>query len=909
MNLCQPYYIEKRKEKTHVSLNGKWDFCWTESVQEDIRNLSYKYQGTIPSSVYNLLYETSVLPDPYVGENSKQYQWVDEKIWYFRKKFNIKNSNFKGNAYLCFDGISYYSRIWINGTLLGEHEGMFGGPCCDIREYLNSDGENEIIVEVKSANYGKKEDYDFQNLKGENTAIIPWNIIRDSNTSNGDFVVLGIWNEVRIELLPELHISRPYMYTKDINQNKANIHFEIQIADGSIQELQEYYGATGGCYDYTRAFDTGLSGAVHERFVEIEIKICDKYNCVYYSKEEIPLTDFAELGMDERYLENQFYQKEIVLNEPKLWYPNGMGEPFLYDVTVIILSDGMVLDTQSFKFGVRTFSATFTHGNKYRTRWDKYLFSVNGKEFFLKGMNWTPIDFLYNISRDKYEWCLTMVKNAGIQLLRVWNGGGMPETDIFYELCDRLGIMVWQDQYIANTTSTKNYPQNVLECQTAYNLYRIRNHASLVVLCGGNEFNPYTPGNAASMFVIQRTVETLAPDRVFYYTTADKGSAHIYIDMEPVWYRHRYKQLPFLAESGIHSFPQYKTLKKFIKREETIGIINDLSAPEFRKEYPELLNHFTEYRPDRVPRLMSRISQIISLNGVQLSDICDASQVQAYEFYQLMIQSMQENYPVCGGVMPWVFKRPWPTIAIQTVDGDDRPGYAYYSVLNSYKSVNICWCQQWSVLAPGEEIPLTVKVFNQNNEDLSDTQITLTIFNPDMTIFKQFESNYQPVCDYGKIKLTEQFTDTCFLICANISRNGVSLSRSVYFNKCTNALIDREIYKKYRNSPAENLYFKNGPWLKSSIENAKKAVLEAKVIKRGFDGRYNFACISVKNISDIAAYPITVDLVDDAKRCFLSENFFMIMPFEEKEINITCDEGEVEDIKIQLWNGKSLVIN
>lgn len=907
MKLCQPYYIEKRNGEPHMSLNGQWDFCWTDAAQTDISNIAYTYQGTIPSSVYRLLYEAGVLPDPYVGNNSKQYAWVDEKVWYFRKKFRIQQADFDGNAYLCFDGISYYSRVWINGACIGEHEGMFGGPCCDIREHLVFGGENEIVVEVKSANYGNKQTYDSRNSYGENTAIIPWCTLRDKDSSSEDFAVVGIWNEVRLELLPKVHISRPYMYTKEANQQTASIHFEVELTNEYIRELQPYYGKNDGCYDYTRAFDPGLTGAVLDRSVEIEIEITDKETCVYYSKEEVPLTDFNGLGMKKQYWENQFYQHEIFLNEPKLWYPNGLGEPFLYDVHVNLLSNDAVLDTQSFQFGVRTFSAAYTHGNKYRTRWDKYLFSVNGKQFFLKGMNWTPIDFLYNISPDKYAWCLTMVKNAGIQLLRVWNGGGMPETDVFYELCDSLGIMVWQDQYIANTPSTKNYPLDVLECQAAYNLYRTRNHASLVVLCGGNEFNPYTPGNAASMFVMQRTVDTLAPDRVFYYTTADKGSAHIYIDMEPVWYRHRYQQLPFLGESGIHSFPQYKTLKKLINPQEATGVICDLSAPEFREAYPELLNHFTEYKPNRVQRLMSRISQIVSLDNVYLRDICEASQVQAYEFYQLMIQAMQENYPVCGGIMPWVFKRPWPTVAIQTVDGDDRPGYGYYSVLNSYKPVNICWCQQWTILAPEEEIPLTVKVFNQNNEDLSDTQITLTVFNPDMTIFKEFKCRYQPVFDFGKMRLPEQFTNNCFLVCADISRNGISVGRSVYFNKCTNALANAELYKKYRSAPTENLYFKNGPWLKPSIQNAKRAVLEANIISRGFDGKYHFASISVKNSSGITAYPVTVDLTDDEQRCFLSDNFFMLKPFEEKQISITCDKGSVQEISIQLWNGDTVI--
>lgn len=908
MKLSQPYYIEKRKGLHHISLNGKWDFCWTDREVVDPSALDFAHSATLPCSVYHALFEAGVLPDPYVATNSKRYHWVDEKVWYFRRGFVANAITQCGNAYLCFDGVSYDCRVWVNGRLLGEHAGMFGGPCCDIKAYLHSDDSNEVVVEVKACNFGKKEGYDFWNTKGENSAIVPWNIIRDTVTSNGDFIAFGIWNDVRIELLPEIHISRPYLVTKKIEDDLATLHFEVELTDGSIPELRPYFGANDGCCDYTRAYDTGLTGAVRERYVEIEIVFSDAGKRVYYSREKVPLTDFAGLGMDETYWELQCYQKEILLQAPKLWYPNGIGEPFLYDVSVSLFVDGVMYDSHDFRFGVRSFTADYTHGNKYRHRWDKFLFSVNGKEFFLKGMNWTPIDFLYDVSPERYEWCLTLVKNAGIQLLRVWNGGGIPERDVFYELCDRMGIMVWQDQYISNTIHTDNYPQDIMECQTAYNLYRIRNHPSLVILCGGNEFNPYAPGNAASLFVIQRTVQTLAPDRVYYHTTSDQGSAHIYLDMEPVWYRHRYKQLPFLAESGIHSFPSFTTIKKLVRPEEHGGAVCDLSSPTFQEDFPDLINHMSEYHPERVPRMMARNSQITDLSKASLEAVCEASQVQVYEFYQLMIQSMQENFPVCGGIMPWVFKRPWATVGVQTVDGDDRPSYAYYAVQNAYKPINVCWCQQWSVLAPFESIPLQVKIFNQNNEDLSNTVVTLKVFAPDLTVFEEHQTVYRPVCDFGICRLTESFIHTCFLVSVDVSRNGVSLARSVYFNKCTELLENDEIYRTKRSMPTENMYFKNGPWLKTSVMHAKHAILEASIIKKGFDGTYHYADVLVKNSSDTPAFPVTLEPIDAEKRCYLSENFFLLESKEEKIIRMTVDAGEVDCIKINLWNGNALVV-
>lgn len=907
MNLCQPHYIDKRGGTAQLSLDGEWDFCWTDAAVDMPSEISFEHTTEIPSSVYHSLHRAGVLPDPYQGTNSKQYHWVDEKVWYYRKRFSLDRPDFDGNTYLCFDGVAYYSRVWLNGQLLGEHEGMFGGPCCDVRDQLCLDGDNELIVEVKACNFGKKQGYDFWNEKGQNREIVPWNIARDTSTSNGDFIVLGLWNHVRLELVPKRHISRPYLRTVSADKQSARLHLELELIDERLTELRPYFGKDDGCYEYTRAYDMGLSGAVLDETVEITVTVADDDRTVYAHTESVNLIDLVRSGIDPRYYESPFYQADITLDNPKLWYPNGLGDPFLYEVTVTLSQNGAVLDTHRFSHGVRTFTADFTKGNKYRHRWDKYLFSINGAPFFLKGMNWTPIDYLYDLSPDRYEWCLTMAKNAGIQLIRVWNGGGMPESDVFYDLCDKLGLMVWQDLFMANTTTTEKYPQDVLEAQIAYNLYRIRNHPSLVILCGGNECNPYAPGNAASMFVTQRTVETLVPDRVFYYTTADKGSAHIYNDMEPAWYRQRYRELPFLGESGIHSFPNFKTIRRFISEKEATAILPDLAAPEFAENFPELLNHFTEYLPTRIPRMMARVSQIMDLSGgVTLQDICEASQVQVFEFYQLMIQAMMENFPRCGGVMPWVFKRPWPTAGIQTVDGDDRPGYAYYAVQNAYRPVSVCWCQAWTVIAPGEAIPLTVKVFNQNGDDLRDTRVVLTVYSPDLTVYRQFESPFAPVCDLGMLPPDEQFVNTCFLVCADLKQGDRSIARSVYVNKCTDQLSDPDVYRQHRTEQTPNLYFDHGPWLKPTIVAAKQATLSAKIVGRGQAGRYAFADVCIANIGETPAYPVTVDVTDLEQRCFLSENFFLLKPQETKTVRITVDQGDIGRVAVACWNGDTV---
>lgn len=115
--------------------------------------------------------------------------------------------------------------------------------------------------------------------------------------------------------------------------------------------------------------------------------------------------------------------------------------------------------------------------------------------------------------------------------------------------------------------------------------------------------------------------------------------------------------------------------------------------------------------------------------------------------------------------------------------------------------------------------------------------------------------------------------------------------------------------KNARTAPAKNMYFKNGPWLKTSIKNAKQAVIDGEILQRGVEGKYSFADILIKNISENPAYPITLDSTDGEQRCFLNDNFFLLMPGEEKTIRITCDKGEIKKVKVDFWNGTPLFIS
>ena len=178
-------------------------------------------------------------------------------------------------------------------------------------------------------------------------------------------------------------------------------------------------------------------------------------------------------------------------------------------------------------------------------------------------------------------------------------GGGNPETDEFFQECDRLGIMVWEDFPIGNE-DTPGWPMDVWESQVMQIIFRLRNHSSLAVWCGGNEFNPYDKGNTASIGIVERSVRDFDGTRMFLRTTPDPGDVHIYTDQDPTWYGHRYRWAPFISETGIYNMPEPQSLLEVVDPQELTGGFQGIFDKDYADGHPEFIHHMLEYG-DRSP--------------------------------------------------------------------------------------------------------------------------------------------------------------------------------------------------------------------------------------------------------------------------------------------------------------------
>ena len=909
MNPNTPFYIDHHPSE--LLLDGEWNFTYIDNVCDEPWTLDYSHRAILPASTYRCLERAGILPDPYFGTNSKQYEWVDKKIWYFTRTFTISDTDGK-DVFLCFDGVGYFCRVWLNGTLLCTHEGMFGGPIMEVGEHIRT-GENTLIVEVTPPVPRASKEHSAE--------IVPWNLCRDIYTSNGDFIVFGIWRSVRIEIVPKTHISRPYLFTQSIDGNTAKLRLSVELADPQVRELDVI---TNGGTKYTFAYSEALDARTSGKQVRIRLTIAEKDtgSLAYTSDDTVEIWDKKYICTNENFRECQFFETDIEIKNPRLWWPNQMGEPNLYTVTLELYDDETLIDALIFDTGIRTVEYIPSTGHRHRTRWDDYHFVINGRPIFLKGMNWMPVDFLLDISDEDYRWALELAKNEGIQLLRVWSGGGMPEDDRFYSLCDELGMMVIQDSFIANQT-TEAWNREVLQSQVCQNLYRTRNHPSLALHTGGNEIDPYALNNDAAMWVISREITDLDPSRKFWRTSPDKGSTHIYRDMEPVWYRKIYGQLPFIGESGIHSFPNAKSLRQQMSREEYERPLSNIFSEEFTKKNPELHNHFTEFIPDRIPRMMSRASMISNIRGITLPDLCEATQIASCEFYQIMANAMRENYPICCGLLPWVFKRAWTTTAIQLVDGLGDPIAPYYYLKNAYAPLSVHLALREVTYAPGETIIPDIRLLCDDIREWRELTVGCEIYSPTLECVRREDfacditpEEYQKFFAGTPFTLPEDYTEKYFFLRVYAENSVGLLHQSVYWCKALERMADDAFREQYRAVPQNNIDFDKGPWLKPQICSLSKnecalTLLEKTTRMDGAERRVHVK-VRVENHGANPIFPVKLDVVEDKTLSYATDNYFFLPVgnSRELELEIRVQDKELRMVTLEFsaWNAKTQTI-
>ena len=890
--LESPYYVFPRNGGQHIDLSADWKLTSVDAPLESPAALSGEKWIDVaePTSVQMAYYKAGMLPPPYENLNSELYEPLEQKIHYYKKLFKTPGHKQSDHVILSFSGVDYTAKVWLNGTLLGEHEGMFGGPTLKINDFLKPIGQdNELIVEVKSANYGNPN----MEPRIQGHHIHSW-FFSKSKHNAPPFFHMGMWNDIRLDILPYYHLERPFLATRSIENGKAVIDFTTEIFAGKNSKdfiLHNWHNHQGSA--------VARKNEVSKDALKVIVRLFDNGKEAY-------VRSFDAMAVNGRcWLEESFE-----LDNPKLWWPNGMGQQDYYQARVELHVNGAKTDEIDFDFGVRTIDHVRSAGVRLEDRWIDWQFVVNGEKIFVKGINWIPVAGLSDFSYEKYEWAIEAAKNMGVQIFRIW-GTGYLETQDFYDLCAKNGIMVWQDFSIANS-DTPEWPQQVWEAQVCQNIFRLRNQPALAVWCGGNEFNPYCLGNTTSIGILERNLKEFDPTRLFLRTSPDGGSDHLYPDFDPNHYKD-YKWMPFVAESGIHCLTSARNNRKIIAAEDFKNLGGMFEA-SFKDSHKDFVHHFIEYNPARVPRMLSRASHIDDMSDPLYENIVEASQVGAGEFYQVMSEGLQSNYPITTGLIPWVYKRPTPVVAaIQLMDAYGQPTAPYYFLTRTYEKTHVLVDFPRMLFAPGDEIPMKVNVVNGVFTDPIDGKVEVKVLDDR---FKELKSYEQVVsvskgtsvtkAEIGEFQIPVDYRSRFFFVVARlIDKTGSVISRTVYWPRTIPQMEDSEYYKNYLESAPAWPTLDKGPWLKPTVAKSKTTLSVSPITSPEPD----VYCLTVTNKGKNPS-PMTIIDVDD-RIFYCSDNFFWLDSGESKEVKISTKAGSLGEkdpfkIIVSSWNAKSI---
>lgn len=647
------------------SLDGEWKFRVAgppRGAAPQDKGLHQWMPATMPGTVHYHLQKLGKIPDPFYGRNELGLQWVDEQDWELAKTVQVSPQEAaQGRQELVFDGIDTVAEIFLNGKKVGQSFNMFRQVVVDVRGGLKA-GANEIRVLLKSPTryawsqaaknrYRANADKDFKWETGENReSRRAW--IRKVQCQFGwDWGVYlatsGLWRSSRLECSDAPRIAS--LQTRQIHSgppekpNRVILKVTARLQASSPQEGVMMFQCGGQVTSVRTRLKRGEN--------RVEAEVC--------------------------------------LERPKLWWPAEQGEQPLYGLEVVWQGDNGDTSRLSKRLGLRILELVTTKD----TVGESFYFKVNGRPVFMKGANWIPADaFIDRCTPERYRHWLTSMIDAHMNMVRVW-GGGQYELDVFYDLCDEMGILVWQDFMMACALypDTPEFIGELTE-EARYQVRRLSDHACIALWCGDNEDlggvkHWWVPGGAAQTTAVEAkrypgmyrkvlnalraACEAEDPTRRFWLSSPSNGSFEGNPD-DPsrgdvhywkVWHGGKpfsdYLTVKprFVSEFGFQSFPDLKTLSAVVPDKE----MNPSSwVMEHHQRSPQgnLLITNTLAREMPIPK--------------DFESFCLASQVNQAMAIRTAVEHWRRLKPHCMGALFWQVNDLWPVASWSSMDYHGR---------------------------------------------------------------------------------------------------------------------------------------------------------------------------------------------------------------------------------------------
>ena len=632
-----------------IELNTNWQF-------KGINTVDWK-SASVPGNIFTDLLSHKVIEDPFIKTNEEKVQWVSKKDWEYKTNFSLSEEILnKKKIELNFEGLDTYAKIYINGNYQLNTDNAFKRYTISLKDIpMYKSNELKIVFEnIGSIENPAKLNSKYKLPKGKRIYTrkaqfqYGWDWGPKLNT-------LGIWKPITLKAWDDLKFENIYIRQKEIDKDKALLSVEIIIESKDDRNIQ-------------------LFTKINKEIISSNISL--------------------KKG-------KHTYKVPIEIINPKLWWTHNLGNPYLYNFNFQLISDGKIKDEKSIKKGIRTIKLIA----KKDTIGESFYFELNGKPVFMKGANYIPQNNFQNkVTNQHYEKLLSDVVESNMNMLRVW-GGGIYENDIFYDICDEKGILVWQDFMFACAMypGSIEFLANVKE-EAEQQIKRLRNHTSIALWCGNNEnaegwrrwgwqakrtkkekeeiWNDYL---AVFDTILPKSVAKLSETN--YWETSPKygrgnpkyqmeGDAHdwwVWHDGYP--FEHFEKNVPrFMSEFGFQSFPSFETIN-YINQNDTINLKTD--AIKLHQKHAKGFQLIEEY--------MNR-NYKISKNE---EDYVYVSQLLQAKGIVMGIEAHRRAKPTNMGSLYWQLNDCWPSISWSSIDYFGQWKALQYKAKNAFKNLLI----------------------------------------------------------------------------------------------------------------------------------------------------------------------------------------------------------------------------
>ncbi|WP_062213377.1 glycoside hydrolase family 2 protein [Streptomyces sp. NBRC 109706] len=607
----------------------------------------------VPGSAHTDLLTAGLIENPYLDRVEEDLVWAHRTDWRYATTVHAEAAAADERVDLVFDGLDTVATIAWGGHELGSTANMFRGYRFDVRELLDG-GPAELVVTFRSALAYAEE---AEQRLGPRPHVYPhpFNAVRKMACSFGwdwgpDLQTAGIWKPVRLERWRTARLARvrPLVTVDDRGVGRVEVHADIERSGlGAPAELTLTATVAGRTVDVTVPADAATATATVE------------------------IPDVA------------------------LWWPAGYGEQPLYELTVALTAGDESLDSYERRVGFRTITLDTTPDEQGTP----FTFVVNGKRIFAKGANWIPDDhFLTRITRERLERRVDQAVGAHMNMLRIW-GGGIYETEDFYDVCDERGVLVWQDFPLACSTYAEE-PElwDEFEAEARENVARLTPHASLAVWNGGNEnlwgymdwgwqeeLRGRTWGLGYYNDLFPRVLAELDPTRAYsagspmspgYAPTElhpndqDHGTRHEWEVWNRVDYTTYRDHTPrFCSEFGFQGPPTWATLTDWITERPLTA-----TSPGF------LLHQKADDGNGKLDRGMApHLPDTDTFEDWHWATSLNQARAVAFG-----IEHFRSHWPRTAGSLVWQLNDCWPVTSWAAVDGDERVKPLWYGLRNAY---------------------------------------------------------------------------------------------------------------------------------------------------------------------------------------------------------------------------------